>query len=274
MGEPAQVADAAPANDLVLEAFEENLWLPFAHAAGQAWMSLGDEPDHRWAVSGIGMGAYNAVSRARLADQEADARIDAVLERFDRAGVPMSWWVLPTSRPADLAARLEARGLALSGPLPVMGLALAHWHAPAWPAGVDVSLVRTPEDYVEACRVVADGYPVPWEAFQAVAQRYGELMAAAAALRCYVARAEGRVISSAVAMRDGSAVGLWNVATLPDARRRGAATAVTISALDDARSDGYGLAVLSSTAAALSLYRRLGFREAGELWIAGKGFLG
>jgi ribosomal protein S18 acetylase RimI-like enzyme len=69
-------------------------------------------------------------------------------------------------------------------------------------------------------------------------------------------------------------VGLWNLATLPDARRRGAATAVTIAALEDARADGCRLAVLASTPAALSLYRRLGFEDGGRLTIAGRGAFG
>jgi len=66
-------------------------------------------------------------------------------------------------------------------------------------------------------------------------------------------------------------VGLWNVATLPEARRRGAATAVTLAALDDARSTGATMAVLASTDEALSLYQRLGFVAAGALTIAGRG---
>ena len=269
MSAPAHPADAA--DTAILDAFEANLWLPFEAAAEASWLTLGDEPDHRWVLTGIPMGAYNAVSRTRFDGDAVDRRIDAILERFARARVPMSWWIVDTSRPVDLAARLEARGLTLSGPLPVMGLTLDGWHAPAWPDGLEVSRIATADGFREACEVVSEGYPVPWEAFREVAERYGPLVAEDGALRCYVARDGERAIASAVAMLDGAVVGLWNVATLPDARRRGGATAVTIAALDEARAEGCRLAVLASTPAALSLYRRFGFREAGALVIAGRG---
>jgi ribosomal protein S18 acetylase RimI-like enzyme len=258
----------------ILDAFEANLWLPFSAASHLPWMQLADDGDLRWAMTGIPMGAFNAVLAARLTgDEEAvERRLDALDARF-ADGTPMSWWLLPTSRPVDLARRLERRGFQLSGPLPVMGLALAEWQAPAWPDGMDVEVVRTAAAYVEACAVVSDGYPVPWDGLREMADRYGELVALGRDMRCFVARAagSGRALASAMAMRDGSVVGLWNVATLPEARRRGAATAVTLAALDDARSTGATLAVLASTAEALSLYRRLGFEAVGDLTIAGRG---
>jgi ribosomal protein S18 acetylase RimI-like enzyme len=273
------MAEPAPAADLpgtpILDAFEANLWLPFACAAGRPWITLGEEPDHRWVVTGIRMGAYNAVSRTRFALEGIDARIDEVLDRFVQASTPMSWWIVDTSQPADLAARLEGRGLTLSGPLPVMGMGIVAWHAPAWPDGIDVTRADSLDLVDEACHVVSEGYPVPWDAFSGVVERYGDLLATGRELRCYVARMGRRAVASVVAMvdPDGAVVGLWNLATLPDARRRGAATAITIAALEDARADGCRRAVLASTPAAVSLYRRLGFREAGELVIAGRGAL-
>src|SRR5205085_3866831 len=118
--------------------------------------------------------------------------------------------------------------------------------------------------YAEACDVVADGYPVPRAGIREMAERYGDIVARAEAIRCYVVRREGRAIASATAMRDGATVGLWNVATLPEARRHGAATTATLAALDDARTTGASLAVLASTPEALGLYERSGFVEAGE----------
>jgi ribosomal protein S18 acetylase RimI-like enzyme len=257
----------------ILDAFEANLWIPFRCAAGSPWITLGEEPDHRWAVTGIRMGAYNAVSRTRLALDGVDARIDTVLERFARAATPMSWWIVDTSRPDDLTARLAERGFTLSGPIPVMGLAIGAWHAPAWPDGIDVSRAGTLDVVDEACRVVSAGYPVPWDAFSGVVERFGRLLASSRELRCYIARLGRRAVASVLALVDleDGVVGLWNLATLPEARRRGAATALTIAALEDARGDGCRLAVLASTPAAESLYRRFGFREAGRLTIAGRG---
>src|SRR5262245_799891 len=123
---------------LILEAFEANLWLPFAAAAHLPWMQLADDGDLRWAMTGIPMGAFNAVLAARLVGdaQAVERRLDALDARF-ADGTPMSWWLLPTSRPVDLARRLERRGFLLSGPLPALAAGLGVWPPAEWPAGVD-----------------------------------------------------------------------------------------------------------------------------------------
>lgn len=58
---------------------------------------------------------HNAVMHAELGDDEADARIDAVVAEHLARGSGLRWVVDEGSRPADLAARLEARGLQLLG---------------------------------------------------------------------------------------------------------------------------------------------------------------
>jgi len=54
------------------------------------------------------------------------------------------------------------------------------------------------------------------------------------------------------------------VATAPDARRQGLATAVVRAALTDSRSRGFQAAGLQSTPMAEGVYRRLGFRAVGR----------
>ena len=55
------------------------------------------------------------------------------------------------------------------------------------------------------------------------------------------------------------------VATRPDARRRGLATAVTATALGDARNRGVSTASLQATPMAEQLYTRLGFKPVSRL---------
>jgi GNAT superfamily N-acetyltransferase len=58
-----------------------------------------------------GRAGLNEVSRSILADDEADAVIDATLAEYRGRGLRFRWRIDDTSRPLDLAERLERRGL-------------------------------------------------------------------------------------------------------------------------------------------------------------------
>jgi GNAT superfamily N-acetyltransferase len=83
-------------------------------------------------------------------------------------------------------------------------------------------------------------------------------------VRVVVGAAAGDPVSCALAIRDRSTVGIYVVATLERARRRGYARAVTWAAIDAGRSAWDGtIAILQSTAAGLPVYASLGFETLG-----------
>ena len=74
-----------------------------------------DEPDLMYYSSGwTGDVELNQVARARFSVAEADRRIQQVVEVFRDRGVPLTWTVLPSSRPHDLGERLCAHGFELA----------------------------------------------------------------------------------------------------------------------------------------------------------------
>lgn len=56
-------------------------------------------------------GAFNGVALSVLSEGEADAVIDRTIAEYRALGLKFRWTVDPESRPRDLAARLERRGL-------------------------------------------------------------------------------------------------------------------------------------------------------------------
>lgn len=77
----------------------------------------------------------------------------------------------------------------------------------------------------------------------------------------WVGYAGGRAVSTAVTDASGGVVGLYSVATTRDQRRRGYGERIARLAVAEAqRESGYSRTILQSTAAGLSLYRRMGYR--------------
>lgn len=112
----------------------------------------------------------------------------------------------------------------------------------------------------ETNRVLAASFEAPVELFS----RFSEAVQRVAEARWYVARAEGRVASTAVGFAGDEAVGIFNVATPSQYRGRGYGAAVTSYALREGFDDGAGFGYLQSSTIGHGVYQRLGFRDVEE----------
>jgi GNAT superfamily N-acetyltransferase len=249
--------------DAVVEAVERN-WRASVRAFGLAPSTvIRDDDELFWYVTGLPDSSFNSVMYANLAPDRVDAAVDELFRLRATHDVPMNWLVGPTSRPTDLPARLRARGLFHWVNLTPMTLALAA--APAEPtpvAGLTVEPVTSAAVLEEWIDAEGRGFESTGEVGRGLAAlRRSMGVGHGLPLHHVLGRLDGRPVGTASLLLDAGIAGVYDVSTVPGARRRGIGTAMTVAALQLARAQRYEIAFLQPSAMGRRLYQRLGFRQ-------------
>lgn len=225
---------------------------------------LHEDPDLRFYVTaGVPSPLFNHVYQTRLPREDVDARIGEVRRHYAARELPFMWSVGPFTSPPDLGPRLEAHGLARIERLPGMATDLQTLKEDVpLPAGLTVERVRNAEVSKEYAGVMKVGFEMPEFTVGALLDILTVLgFAEENPFVHYVGRLGGEVLATASLSLAAGVAGVFNVVTLPRARRRGLGTALTLAALRDARERGYRIGILQSSAMGLGVYRRLGFER-------------
>jgi hypothetical protein len=132
----------------------------------------------------------------------------------------------------------------------------------AQPAPSDLEIVRveTPAEVEEFERTSLRGFADDDERAVEPGSIHPPPILADSRMTMLTGRVDGRAVSAAMSYRVDDMVGIYGVTTLPAARRRGYASALTAALIDP---DAH--ASLSPSAMAEGIYRQLGFERAGEL---------
>jgi ribosomal protein S18 acetylase RimI-like enzyme len=234
----------------------------------QAGGVVHEDPRLTWISTGARIRFYNGVIRTRLEPADADRVIQSVVDEFRARDWLMAWWVMPNSRPADLAPRLAAQGFARwDGDLGMAADLDAIPDGAPPPAGVTIERIRTEAGLEDWLRAFGEGFGVPEAALADYARLPRGVPPEQSLFRYYLARVDGAPVGTALWFPGEDAAVLDEIATIPPMRRRGIASAVTYAALRDAQDAGYRIAVLVASEAGVEVYRRFGFRSYGRRYI-------
>lgn len=232
--------------------------------------SVSVDPDATWVAGGRPLEGLNHVLCAGLDGD--DAAIEARIDELDAAlrglgSVPATWWLGPSTMPADLDRRLDARGFTEADPEYGMVIDLRDWPAtssadPA-PAAGEIAMVGDGAGLDEFLAIMAGAYGWSDDGRNDAWAELYELPLAGAdePLRHVVVRDAGEPVACASLFTAGRHAFVTNVGTIPAARGRGLGTQATLAVLDIAARHGSPTATLTASLMGRGVYARIGFQE-------------
>jgi len=250
----------------VFEALAESYYA-LCVAIGPAKGVSGRSHGLRFGSLGGGIPDINRLMPTRTAHETADADLDAALEQL-RGSPVLSAWIPLEPSPADIADRFLARGFRPNPgdrPEPAMAADLRNLPSQLPLPGVEILRVASRRDVDTANRVLAEGFEAPPEVGTFLADLTADaVLDAGGSVRTFLATLGGRPVATALASVHAGVVGIYSVATVPEARGRGLGRAVTLAAMDEGASRGATVAVLEASEMGRPVYERLGFEETGR----------
>ena len=204
---------------------------------------------------------FNMIAAVRLSESSVPDFLAGVKAAHEELGTDVMLWLSPGTAPVSLAARLDAAGIPRVGSTPGMTADLDAVTAPPTPPGVTVERVGDPDALEAFLQALCEGFGVTdaldlWREFFLLAG-----LSPDGPVQSFLARVEGRPASVGTAFLADGVAGIYCVATVPAARRRGLGAIVTRAALDEARIRGCRTGVLQSSRQGFGVYAQMGFRH-------------
>jgi GNAT superfamily N-acetyltransferase len=244
----------------LVSAIENNVFSMFQTFRDWPRAEVHDEATILWNITDIPFALFNSISRAQLPPEEIDATIQSIIAQAKLRGVPLLWWTGPATRPADLEKHLERHGFVNDGQMPGMAVDLANLNTNLpMPPGFSVQRVKDDASLNLWSKICAAGFGLP----DFVADAFCDFMRYVDTRknRAYLGWLNGKPVATSLLVLGAGVAGIYNVVTIPEARRQGIGAKMTEFPLLEARALGYRAGILQASKMGAPVYRSLGFQE-------------
>ncbi len=243
---------------------EDNLasWIPvFSKLKGGR---LDDIPGMKRAISNIPLSLLNSIMDTRLTHEQVAPTIEYILADANSRNVPVLWWIGPSTRPADLALQLLSYGFTVDEDGPGMAADLDNLsESLPSPAGLSIQPALDDASWWAWSKTMAQGFEAPPERVEFAVNTWHDLISEVnpETTQAYIAWLDGSPVATSLLQLGGGVAGIYAVATIPGARRKGIGAQVTLYPLLQAHLKGFRIGVLQASEMGLSVYKSLGFQE-------------
>jgi GNAT superfamily N-acetyltransferase len=250
----------APVQDLIT-AIEQNFIGFICAYVRTGHGEVHEEPGQTWVLTGTPLRLFNGVIHTSLNSSECDLKIKALLDFFQSRQQSMAWWISPLTRPTDLTHRLVAHGMTLSWKEVGMTIDLDNINQTlSLPHGLVIERVRDEQTMQEWVHTNAHGFAMD----EHILADYRKLVPSIPHHQhpvgpFYLARLKGEPVATAALYCAHGVAGIYEVSTIPSARRQGIGSAITMATLLEAQTMGYRVGILLAESMGISIYQDLGF---------------
>lgn len=205
---------------------------------------------------------FNGVLSSKLPEAQDNVFIEETLQYFrDKHTNTCTWWFEPPLKRADWETPLRKYGFRFSNDTPGMAVDLnALAQAQQNVEGLEIRVVEDEETLRTWAHVFTLGYELPPDWEEVIFESWLRL-GLEWPMRNYLGFVEGKPVSTSTLFLGGGAAGIYDVATLREARGQGLGAALTLQPLLEAYRLGYRVGVLQSSEMGYHVYERLGFRH-------------
>jgi GNAT superfamily N-acetyltransferase len=250
--------DLSPSS--LISAIEGNMFAIITAFRKWPRAEIHNDAEVMWSMTDIPFPLFNSIMHAQLQPERLDAVIKPIIAQAESRNVPLLWWTGPTTQPVDLGINLERYGFVGEGQKPGMAVDLANLNDKL-PLTRDLTIQRVTDDETlkKWSQVCAAGFGMP----DFVADAFHDFMSHVDPNinLAYLGWWNDQPVATALVMLAAGVAGIYNVATIPEARRRGIGAIMILSPLREARDRNYKVGILQASEMGANLYRSLGFQE-------------
>lgn len=247
----------------LLTAFEGNMvafWSPYGRANGSTLQATSNVV---WFYTGIQEPLFNGVLSVKLNPDGVKATFERLQRKIEEQGAPAFWWIGPQSKPDHLGSLLEQHGLQPAGETPGMAIDLELVDLkPETIADFFIRKVSDAETQALWARIAGVGTGFSDESINALVRIETTLTDPQyQAQHRYIGFLDGTPVATSALVPDSGVAGIYAVATIPEARRKGIGRAMTVMPLLEAKQNGYRIGILQSSSMGYPIYKRIGFKD-------------
>lgn len=250
--------------DKAIELITNNSFEFFLDMNKSKQMKVNKENNYIKIYSGVPHPILNGVLDTQFSSENIQGQIDEAMKVFKDNNMPIMWYVWPSSQPNDLRQQLLDYGLSHAADNPGM---LADFSTlpeeMSLADGVRIELVTNNEMMEDWKFVLKEGFQMPDMVMDFFLEVYKEIgHGEGTPTQHYLAYLDDKPVAcGTIYLGTNNVCGIWNIATLEEARGKGIGTAITWKPCFDAMQKGYKYGVLLSSEMGYGVYKRLGFEE-------------